>query len=153
MFVMALGGCTAATLRAGSGFLYVELWKLLSNALLAEVFVFCPDEFAFILASLPAVTPVTYEKSEAERVDFRARLKADAEVSIIHLVFFCVSEEEREMACNSEQQVIMERGKVRKRIYQFWRRCCQFDVLILAFDALLKISVQHFIRKFAEPCF
>ena len=46
----------------------------------------------------------------------RERLEADAQVRIVHLVLLLVREQEAQMACDSEQQIVVERRQARKLV-------------------------------------
>jgi hypothetical protein len=47
---------------------------------------FSLKELPFSKATLPAVLPIANEELETKTVNFHARLKADAEVAVIHLI-------------------------------------------------------------------
>lgn len=63
--------------------------------LLLQVFLFSP-------ASLPTTPPFTDEKLEAIRIDADARLKANAEIAVAHLIRRVVVMEQTKMACDGE---------------------------------------------------
>jgi len=77
-----------------------------------EVLIFCICILLFGFATLPTISPFADQELEAESVDFHARLEANAKISVIHLVLFGMRKEEREMASDSEKQVVVERRKV-----------------------------------------
>lgn len=71
-----------------------------------HVFLLCV--LGFGLAAFPAVAPIADEEFKAEGVDFHAGLETDAQVAEVHFVFLRVREEEREMAGDGEEEVVVE---------------------------------------------
>lgn len=69
---------------------------------------------SFSLATLPTISPVADEELEAEGINLHARLEANAQVSIIHLVLLGVRKEKREVAGNGEEEVVVEGREVRE---------------------------------------
>ena len=63
---------------------------------------------SFSLATLPAISPIANEELEAVGINFHARLEADAKISEIHLVLLRVRQEEGEVACDGEEEVVLE---------------------------------------------
>lgn len=59
-------------------------------------------------ASLPAIAPIFDQEVEGEGVDTCTRLKADAEVLVGHLVRVRELREERDVCCDSEEQIVIE---------------------------------------------
>jgi hypothetical protein len=83
-------------------------WRLIKDH------VFLLDILGLVLASSPAVAPVAYQEFEAKCVNLHTRLKTDAKVPKIHLIFVRVSQEKTEVACNGKKQVVIEGGEVRE---------------------------------------
>lgn len=99
-FIMTLNRCASRT-----------IWWM-GIELADEVLIFCICILLFGFATLPTISPFADQELEAESVDFHARLEANAKISVIHLVLFGMRKEEREMASDSEKQVVVERRKV-----------------------------------------
>lgn len=60
-------------------------------------------------AALPAVPPIADEKLKTEGIYFQTRLKANAEVAVVHPILVYVSMQKTEVACDGEEQVIVPR--------------------------------------------
>jgi hypothetical protein len=76
------------------------------------------DILRLVPATSPAVSPVAHQEFEAENIDLHARLKADAEVPEVHLVLVRMRKQKTEVTCDREQQIVIERGQVRKLVDQ-----------------------------------
>ena len=48
--------------------------------------IFLVQELLLCPAALPAILPVRHQELEAERINLQARLKANAQIAIVHLV-------------------------------------------------------------------
>ena len=80
--------------------------------------VFLREGFFLRPASLPAVPPIAHEELEAKGVDLEARLEADAEVAVVHLVLVAVRAEQAEVARDGEEKVIVPRRKPRQLVFE-----------------------------------
>lgn len=60
------------------------------------------------VAALPAVTPVANQVVEQPALEVQARSDAHSEVVEVHLVAVLVGEEERQVAGDGEQEVVVE---------------------------------------------
>lgn len=74
--------------------------------------IFLLDVLGLILAPLPTFPPVADQELEEEGINLHAGLKADAQISKVHLVLIRVSQEKTEMACNGKEKVVVEGWKI-----------------------------------------
>lgn len=100
-------------------------------------------------APLPTITPVKDEELEAECVDLDSRLKADAQVIVVHLVELRARVQKTDVARDGEKEVVVERRQLRKLILQHLGR--GFGALTLLLDAVLDCFGEDLIRKLTEP--
>lgn len=86
-----------------------RLFRFLGFSCFLLQLLFLLQKFLLREAPLPAVFPVADKKMKTKGIDFHARLKADAKVSIVHLVLVHVGMKEIQVACNGEEKIIVIR--------------------------------------------
>lgn len=89
--IVIIGGFVAISWRQLTIVVFVYMWRTIgygyaSRRGLIEKSVFFFDELCLILATYPAITPITHQKLEAKGINLHAWLETDAQIPKVHLV-------------------------------------------------------------------
>lgn len=103
----------------------------------------------FIFAPLPALSPIADKKFEAKRINFHARLEANTQVSVVHLVLVRVGKEKGKVAGNGEKKIVIEGREVGQLVDEHLRNCHRAGTLTR--NALLNNLGEKFVGKSSQP--
>lgn len=118
-------------------------WRLIEQSVLLL------NEFGFVLAASPTISPITDKKFETKGINLHAGLEADAEVPEIHLVLVGVSKEQAEVACDGEEEVVVEGRQVREFVNKKLRDL--LGALTFTGNPFLSLFGKEFVGQFSKP--
>ena len=98
---------------------------------------------------MPTVAPIQDKELEAERIDLDGRLKAYAQIAVVHLVELSTGVQQTNVACDGKEKIIIEGWQFRQLVFQHLRSA--LGALALLLDPRLRRLGKDFVRELPKP--